>query len=151
MLPNRQRGLVIIEFTVISLVLMFILLAIFEISRFLFVYQMANEMTRKTARLAAVCDVNTDFSNLAEVKEVFPPSFDSKNLIVQYYNNVGDELKSQDSNTDAIYFVSAKIEGYEYRFIDFFKFVGVGGSIIMPSFATIIPRESLGENSKPCV
>ncbi|MGL6072038.1 TadE/TadG family type IV pilus assembly protein [Craterilacuibacter sp.] len=62
----QQQGAAIIEFALVAIVFISLLLGIFEFGRLLFTWNSAVEATRRSARLAVVCDMNA-----ARVKATF--------------------------------------------------------------------------------
>lgn len=155
---RRQLGLTIVEFTLISAGLMLTLFGAFEVGRYVFTYQMMNEMTRKAARLASVCTVDSQIASLPKVKENYPPNFEADKLVIEYLRDSGAVVSDPINNQGNIYFVRARVENYQYHFIALLNFIGNNGALTMPSFETVLPRESLGvsvnfdgdEQKDPC-
>ena len=56
--PSRQRGVVAVEFALVSVILLLMLFGLIEMSRILFYWNSAAEATRLGARMAVVCDLN---------------------------------------------------------------------------------------------
>ncbi|MEZ9974779.1 hypothetical protein BCS96_02340 [Vibrio breoganii] len=146
---SRQNGLAIIEFTVVSAVLLIVLFGIIEIARFVFSLQMLNEVTRRGARLATVCYVDqaTKIPDLTSIKALAPYGYEKEMLKIDYLDDEGNVLYSgtgtisNDTFLD-IRFVRARIVDFSYAF-SLLKNI-LGDSISMPSFETILPSESLG-------
>ena len=64
-IKSNQRGLVMVEFSIIALLLFILLFSILEVSRLLFVWNAVADATRLGARAAAVCIVNSnDIANI---------------------------------------------------------------------------------------
>lgn len=143
-LIQRQLGLTIIEFTLIVSALMLTLFGAFEVGRYVFTYQMMNEMTRKAARLASVCSVNSNIPNLPKVQQNYPPNFQAEKLVIDYLRDNGQVVADPVNNQGSIYFVRARVDNYQYQFIPLLNFIGNNGALTMPSFETVLPRESLG-------
>ncbi|HDM8039841.1 TPA: pilus assembly protein [Vibrio fluvialis] len=55
---GTQQGVTIIEFTVVSAATLLLIFAILEAGYFVFSMQSLNDLTRRTARIAAVCQVD---------------------------------------------------------------------------------------------
>src|SRR5262245_25345431 len=55
---NRQRGLATVEFAIVGATFFLLLFGVLEFGRALFVWNTLNEVTRRGARVAAVCPVN---------------------------------------------------------------------------------------------
>nr|VVV05010.1 hypothetical protein AW0309160_02420 [Aliivibrio wodanis] len=153
---NTQKGVTIIEFTVIALAVMVMILGVIEIGRYVYSLQMLNEMTRKAARLATVCYVldQKDIPYMDEVVKNYPMGFAGDELVIEYLDDSGqildlskfDELSTaaQSSEFSKIRFVRARIDGYQYHFLSVLSFIGDGGVIEVQSFQTTLPAESLG-------
>ncbi|MCF7354026.1 TadE/TadG family type IV pilus assembly protein [Vibrio sp. CK2-1] len=145
---KRQLGLTIVEFTLIASALMLTLFGAFEVGRYVFTYQMMNEMTRKAARLASVCAVDSNIPNLPRVQQNYPPNFQPEKLVIDYLRDNGQVVVDPTNNQGSIYFVRARVDNYQYQFIPLLNFIGNSGALTMPSFETVLPRESLGISKK---
>lgn len=153
---SSQKGITIIEFTLVLIGAMTLMVAAFEFGRYVFSMQMLNEMSRKAARLAVVCSINDrdDIADLAEVVENRPVGFVATNLSIDYIDatgtsvNVDDfaSLSVSDQNfvMSQVRFVRAEIVDYQFQFFPLLSFIGDAGAIGTPSFPTILPVESLG-------
>ncbi|WP_459682952.1 TadE/TadG family type IV pilus assembly protein [Vibrio comitans] len=156
---RRRNGLAVIEFTIVSTVLLILLFGIFELARFIFSMQMLNEVTRKAARIATVCYVKdrTDIPDLTTITRVAPVDFSSVNLIIEYLDASGTKISDTDlakfdsgtATTDEldnifirIRYVRARIDGLNYSFSILSSIFG--DSIGTPAFETTLPAESLG-------
>ncbi|MEZ9631273.1 hypothetical protein BCT86_13810 [Vibrio breoganii] len=152
---RNQKGLAIIEFTIVSSVFLILLFGIIEIGRFLFSLQMLNEITRKAARLGAVCyivDVNS--SGVGRLTSQNTDSFGSTlnspidlstlQLDVVYLDPAGTVVTSPktDSGFESIRYVQAKISGFSYSFSLLGSLFGTLTNI--DAFETTLPIESLG-------
>ncbi|WP_394152188.1 TadE/TadG family type IV pilus assembly protein [Vibrio maritimus] len=153
---NGQKGITIIEFTMILLGALIMMFAAFEFGRYIFSMQMLNEMSRKAARLAVVCSISDrdDIADLPEVTENRPVGFVASNLSIEYVDNTGatvnvdnfSTLSEDDQNVilSQVRFVRAEITNYQFQFFPLLSFIGNAGAINTPSFPTILPIESLG-------
>lgn len=153
---NSQRGLTIIEFTLIAWGLFVLMFFAFEVGRYMFTMQMLNEMTRKAARLAVVCSIEDqyDIRDLAEVKENRPTGFVADNLLIDYVDINGAVVSvagfsgmDEDAKNlvlSQIKFVKTEISEYQFRFMPLLNFLGDSGAINVPTFRTLLPTESLG-------
>lgn len=139
---KNERGITIIEFTLMSSFLMLILLAIASIGYFMFSMQAVSESVRAAARMASVCqmhdaDINTYISDNAYIS-----SMAAENIEIEYLDASGTVLVAPDS--EDVRFVRARAADMDYRFVALLSFIGDSGVIEMPSFETTIPSESLG-------
>ncbi|OCH36894.1 hypothetical protein A6E02_07050 [Aliivibrio fischeri] len=153
---SKQKGVTIVEFTLIVLAVMVLIIGVLEIGRYVYSLQMMNEMTRKAARLATVCYVldQHDIPTMDEVVETYPADFTAENLVIEYLDSSGNtvdltgytslSLEEQSSVFAMIRFVRARIDNYQYRFFSLLSFIGTDGLLEMPEFQTTLPAESLG-------
>ncbi|MGF1872632.1 TadE/TadG family type IV pilus assembly protein [Photobacterium indicum] len=148
-LNKRQRGITIVEFSIVATLFFIIIFAIIEFGRLMFTWHVLNETSRRTARLASVCQVTTaeqaDILTAAIINDVPLPNFTANNIQIIYLDSSGEEIT--DSLTDestflTIRFVEARIIDYEINLIIPLATFGVDFSA--PSFTTQLPRESLG-------
>jgi hypothetical protein len=149
---QRQSGLATVEFALVSTALFVMMFGVLEIGRAYFVYATLDEVTRRGARLAAVCPVNDPaVPRLA----VFNSSADASNsdivvglspthVIIEYLDdsnalvaNPGDPAQFLQ-----IRYVRARLANYQHQFS--VPFVTGLANILMPEFAAVLPRESLG-------
>lgn len=142
---STQKGVTIIEFTIISAVTLLLIIAIFEAGYFVFSMQSLNDLTRRTARIATVCQVD----QLATVKSLAlsgkaPLGITANNLQVTYLDKEGEEVDDPSGDHSSIYYVRAGIVNYQYGFTGILSFLGNNGLLTIPPFQTILPAESLG-------
>ncbi|WP_322085193.1 TadE family protein [Burkholderia sp. BCC1999] len=129
--PHRrsERGSAIVEFALISWVLIMLLIGIFEFGRVLFYWNTASEAVRLGARTAVVCDVKAA-GVVKRVKSLLPLLSDA-NVSVSYTPT------SCDVNSCA--FVTVSVTNVTVKTM--IPFVNV--TVTMPPFTTTLPRESL--------
>ncbi|WP_192889300.1 TadE/TadG family type IV pilus assembly protein [Vibrio bathopelagicus] len=147
-LSGRNKGLAIIEFTLVSWLVFLLIFIILALGAYIFSLQMVSEATRKAARLATVCYV-ADRDNIAGmvVGDIPLIGFTNTNLEVAYLDIDGNEITSgyeTDPVFSTIKFVRARATGYGVQLIGDLSFFGTGGYLTAPSFETILPAESLG-------
>lgn len=158
--PVRQCGLATVELAIIGALVMTTLFAVLEVGRAFFVYNSLEEATRRGARMAAVCQINDPA--IAEIT-VFNASgggssssliydLTTANVNVQYLNNNGQTIANPAGNFDDIEFVRVGIQNFTHQmYIPFVQ--GLVGAFATPTFATTLPRESLGitrDGRQPC-
>ncbi|AMG05317.1 TadE/TadG family type IV pilus assembly protein [Vibrio mimicus] len=145
-----MHGLAVIEFTVISTVLMLILLSIFSIGYYMFSVQMINEATRKAARLATVCYVTS--ATQQNIKSAvlggsLPSNFTDQNLVIEYLDANGAVVTGDVTDNNVfitIKYVRARVSNYQFQFVSILNFLGNKGLVVIPEFETTLPVESLG-------
>jgi len=141
---HKQSGVYSIEFAIVGGLFFLLLFAILEVGRLFFVWNVLTEASRRGARLATVCDFNQVdmiadsnmisaalFNNVALVPHLKPD-----NLKIEYLQFNGS-LATNFVSTDL---VRAEIVNYQHQLI----IPGLFLTLNSPSFATIIPVESLG-------
>lgn len=145
---KRQKGLTTVETAVVGMLAMILLFGVIEVSRAFFVVNALEEVTRRGARVAAVCQVND--GSIAEIA-VFNSSgggpnspvvggLTTANIAVDYLDQAGNVLGDPMGSFGLIQYVRVRVVGYTHQLmIPLFA-----TSIAMPSFATTLPAESLG-------
>ncbi len=144
------------EFAIIALVFFMIILGIIEFGRALFVINTLEEVTRRAARVAVVCDRTTPSipENVALFNAIGSASNDSAILNNFTRNNIEITYLQEDLVTaatagDNTYFVQARIINYTHTLL----IPLVGTDLIIgdqsnpdnsKEIRTILPSESLG-------
>lgn len=149
--PSKQKGITIVEFSILASVFLLILFAIVEIGIFAFQLQSMNDLTRRTARISVVCPVGTaeNIKTLA-LSENIPyglfsgDEFTEDNLDIQYLDNAGNAIEEPALNQGQIHFIKTRIVAFNYGFSGLLNFLGDNGIVDVPEFETILPAESLG-------
>lgn len=152
MFAQRQQGTTTVEFAIVAAVLFMMIFGVFEVGRAYYVYSMLDEVTRRGARLAAVCPVNDPA--IAQMA-VFNASGDASasglvmgltpGHVVIDYLDAGNGVVTAPTDLPGfmqIRYVRARVVGYQHNVA--VPFVAGLASIQMPEFETILPRESLG-------
>ncbi|CAH0533935.1 hypothetical protein VST7929_01812 [Vibrio stylophorae] len=144
---KKQRGLAIVEFTIIAAFLLFVLIAIMEFARLMYAMQSLNEMTRRGARLAAVCHVNdrNDIPSLTAITGIAPKGYEPTDMVIEYLDADGNVIAgdlTDDTNFSQIRFVRARINSFTFDLL--VPFVSFDVNSVMPDFETTLPAESLG-------
>ncbi|MCZ4295487.1 TadE/TadG family type IV pilus assembly protein [Vibrio sinaloensis] len=160
---KKQKGLSIIEFTLVSTALLLVIFSVIEVGRYIYSLQMVNDMTRIAARLAVVCKVE-DKANIPALAVVSgaPYGFSASNLTIEYLDASGNVIQgtlTDDAIFPTIEYVRAKVVDFEYQFTGLLSFINLTGGLSVPEFETTRPRENLGhhretpfneENSTDC-
>ncbi|GIU21317.1 MULTISPECIES: TadE/TadG family type IV pilus assembly protein [unclassified Shewanella] len=133
---KKQGGVYVIEFTLVAVVFFVLLFAAIEFGRLLFTYNVLHEASRRAARLAVVCQVNSDIDSISLFNDAaILPNLSSNNLTISYLAYDGTVATGID-----IDLVRAEIINYQHQFI----VPGLYRVISSPTFSTTLPRESLG-------
>ncbi|MGS0724729.1 TadE/TadG family type IV pilus assembly protein [Shewanella sp. 0m-11] len=133
---KKQRGVYVIEFTLVAAVFFVLLFAAIEFGRLLFTYNVLHEASRRAARLASVCQVSSDINSISLFNDAaILPNLSASNLTISYLAYDGTVATGID-----IDLVRAEINNYQHQFL----VPGLYRTINSPTFSTTLPRESLG-------
>mgnify|MGYP001586328516 CR=1 FL=1 len=151
MKEKREQGLFLLEFAIIAVALFMLLFAVIELSRIIWIWNTADEATRRGARVAAVCP--EDHPYIKEVTMFAKPGsggpspilrgLEASNIKVDYLGADGDNDPRPDF--DDIKYVRVWLEGYEVEPLIPF----INTKFTLPPFETTIPSESLGLVPEP--
>lgn len=144
----KASGLTTVEFAIVATLVMVTLFGVLEVGRAMYVYTALEEVTRRGARMAAVCQIGD-----AAIREVavFNTSgggaqspvisgLTTANIAVEYLNQNGAVIGNPAGNYGAIEFVRVRLQGFTHEFF----IPGFTGAFPTPQFAATLPRESLG-------
>jgi Flp pilus assembly protein TadG len=143
-MKKREQGLFLVEFAVIAVVLVILLFGVIELSRIIWVWNTADEATRRGARVAAVCPINhpavPEATIFAQAGSGGPSpvlrGLTTANVQVSYLDVNGDP----ETTFSDIKFVRVALVNYTLTplipFID--------RTFTLPRIETTIPSESLG-------
>ncbi|MGH8523935.1 MAG: TadE/TadG family type IV pilus assembly protein [Gammaproteobacteria bacterium] len=146
---KRQNGIYTVEFAIIGVVFFLVLFGVIEIARALFVWNTIDEVTRRGARVAAVCPPN--HSAIREIAVFNGPGGGSASAVLNGLStsNVAVEYLDSGGNPGAaganIAYVRVSITGYQHTLIIPFLPASVT-NLTVPAFSTTLPAESLGYN-----
>ncbi len=143
-LKRHQAGITIVEFSIISSLFLLLLFAILELAIYVFHLQSMNDISRRTARIAAVCVVNDPDIKALALTESAPPGFTEDNIQIDYLDATGSVISDPVSSHQYIRFVQAKIINFTYGFTQLLNFLGENGIVQIQNFRTVLPIESLG-------
>ena len=141
-MKKRQQGLTTVEAAIGAALMLIVLFGTIEIARAIFVWNYLDGVTRRAARVAAVCPI--DHAAVAEAALFFNEHV--KGLTADYIHiEYLDEDGVGPSSFEDTRFVRASIEkdGANFQIpLLFFNTL----SWTAPKFRTILPSESLGYN-----
>ncbi|MGF1682435.1 TadE/TadG family type IV pilus assembly protein [Photobacterium minamisatsumaniensis] len=144
-----SKGSTLVEFTIIASFFFLLIFAIIEFGRLLFTWHVLNETSRRTARLASVCQVSTteqQDTKLAGLIDNVPlPNFSVANVDVSYLDSIGNKIEGDLSETllyNQVEFVEVKIINYQIALL--IPLATFDVTFTAPEFSTTLPRESLG-------
>lgn len=138
---RSQSGLAMVEFAIIGAVFFVVLFAVVEFGRTLFVINTLTEVTRRGARMAAVCPVGSAGPANAAVTGAGVGGLSTGNLVIEYLDTNGAVLANP-ATTDygSIRYVRARITGFTLPLVIPF----IMPTLSLTGFPAVIPRESLG-------
>ncbi|WP_370279046.1 TadE/TadG family type IV pilus assembly protein [Pontibacterium sp.] len=146
---KKQRGMTSVEFAIVGAVFFILLFAVIEFGRLMFVMNTLDEVTRRGARLAAVCRVGPAEVTFIQNRAIFDGNIidglEAANVQVQYFEDDGTtevtpDAADPDSSIPLIDYVRVGIVNYQHTMlIPTFNL-----TIPVPDFSTTIPSESLG-------
>ncbi|MBK5417645.1 TadE/TadG family type IV pilus assembly protein [Pseudomonas sp. TH31] len=154
---KQMRGVYVVEFAFVGLLVFILLFGVLEMGRLYFTVNALDESVRRGARLAAVCNIsdpivlqraifnaagNTGTSQLIT-------NLGTANLTLTYLDANGALVANPTDTTSvtgfrAIRYVQLSLQNYVFNLF----IPGVGVPITLPVFRAILPRESLGHHSE---
>lgn len=140
-----QRGIYAVEFAIAGLVFFIALFMVIEFARLLYSWNLMEEVTRRAARLAAVCPVApaAEIEAVRQGAEVIAggtlPNFTTANIEILYLDENGTSVGDPVANFESIRFVRAGIINYQYQAI-----FPLNRLFTAPGFVITLPSESLG-------
>ena len=151
---KRMHGVYVVEFAIIGLLLFTLLFGVLEMGRLYFTVGTLNEVVRRGARLAAVCQISDPVVLRRAIFNAADNSgasslignLETADLTLTYLDENGAVVASPNdpANLSSIHFVQLSIENFPFTLL----IPGVGGAISLPVFRAILPRESLGSDGE---
>lgn len=154
---KRMRGVYVVEFAIIGLLLFTLLFGVLEMGRLYFTVNALNETVRRGARLAAVCDISDP---IILRRAIFNAATDSgasslinnlktADLSLTYLNVNGATVASPNDLTGAngfraIRYVQIRVANFSFNLL----IPGFSGVFTLPAFRSTMPRESLGRHAE---
>lgn len=157
---RRMRGVYVVEFAIIGLLLFILLFSVLEFGRLYFTVNALNETVRRGARLAAVCDISEprilrraifNAANDSGASSLIA-NLDTADLNLIYMDENGAVVASPGDLSGingfrAIRYVQLRVENFTFELL----IPVFGGSITLPLFRSTLPRESLGRHAETAV
>ena len=161
---KRMRGVYVVEFAIIGLLLFTLLFGVLEMGRLYFTVGALNEVVRRGARLAAVCDISDpvvlhraifnewDDSGVSSLIGNLEPA----HLGLTYLDENGGVVASPSdggAGFSSIRYVQLSINdpdplSTKKKFTFNLLIPGFGGVFTLPAFRATLPRESLGRHGE---
>ena len=148
-MKTRQTGTATIEFAIIGTLFFILLFGIAELGRALFVWNGLADITRRAARIAAVCPPNdTDIIRTAIYNAVADGSDSSiitglnpGDVKLVYLTDAMAVVSSPETTGfSSVRYVQASIDGYTHQLL----IPTLNYTLTPPDFATTVSAESLG-------
>ena len=153
---KRMQGVYVVEFAIIGLLLFTLLFGVLEMGRLYFTVGALNEVARRGARLAAVCDISDP---VVLRRAIFNAATDSgasslignletADLGLIYLDENGAVVANPadgGAGFSAIRYVQLSIVNFPFRLL---IPAPLGGDITLPAFRATLPRESLGRHGE---
>jgi len=140
---QKQAGLATVEFALIGAVFFLILFGIIEVGRFLFTWNVLDEVTRRAARLAAVCpmDQTDNVKQSAVFNSTILTGLQPNHIDIQYL----DIGFSPTATLEQVRYVQSSLvqgdDGFQYQLL--IPVLPIAPFNASP-FTTTLPSESLG-------
>lgn len=154
---QRMRGVYVVEFAIIGLLLFVLLFGVLEMGRLYFTVNGLDEVVRRGARLAAVCDIQDP---VILRRAIFNAATDSgassligsletADLTLVYLDENGVAVPSPGdlvgaNGFSAIRYVQLRVDNFPIDLL----IPGFRGVFTLPAFRSTIPRESLGRHAE---
>ena len=155
----RQRGVYVVEFAIIGLLLFILLFGVIEMGRLYFTVNALSETVRRGARLAVVCDIQEPeilrkavFATAGSQDSSLIRNLQTSDLTLTYLDQNGQQVPAPNdlvSSTGfrAIRFVQLEVKGFTFDLL----IPTMGWHLTLPDFRAVLPRESLGRHDEPGV
>ncbi|MDN3651727.1 pilus assembly protein [Thalassotalea ponticola] len=150
---NKVKGLYTVEFAIVGSVFLLLFFAAIEISRLMFTWNVLTEVSRRAARVATVCNLLTDNTDITSIPvatsppsgvtsaaiagvENIIPNLSAANIRISYLTRTGANA----SSLSTLNLVRAEIINYQHDLL----IPGLFITLNSPTFSTTLPAESLG-------
>lgn len=154
---RRMRGVYVVEFAIIGLLLFTLLFGVLEMGRLYFTVNGLDEVVRRGARLAAVCNIQDPVILRRAIFNAATESgassligkLQTADLTLAYLDENGAPVANPSdlvsaSGYSAIRYVQLRVENFPHELL----IPGFGGVFTLPAFRSTIPRESLGRHAE---
>lgn len=154
---RSMGGVYVVEFAIIGLLLFTLLFGVLEMGRLLFTVNALDEVVRRGARLAAVCDIGDPVILRRAILNAADDagassligSLETADLTLVYLDENGVVVSSPGDlvgpgGFGAIRYVQLRVENFPHELL----IPGLGGVFTLPAFRSSIPRESLGRHAE---
>ncbi|MCU1747946.1 TadE/TadG family type IV pilus assembly protein [Pseudomonas sp. 6D_7.1_Bac1] len=154
---KNMRGVYVVEFAFIGLLVFILLFGVLEMGRLYFTVNALDESVRRGARLAAVCNISDPIvlqraifnaAGNAGTSQLIT-NLGTGNLTLTYLDVNGAQVANPTDTVSvtgfrAIRYVQLSLQGYVFNLF----IPGFGVPITLPVFRATLPREALGHHSE---
>jgi hypothetical protein len=153
---KHMRGVYVVEFAVVGLLMFTLLFGVVEMGRLYFTVNALDEAVRRGTRLAAVCNISDP---VVLRRAIFNAADDAGNsqlignlatshLTLSYLDANGAQVANPSDTSGvngfrAIRYVRLSLQNFVFNLF----IPGFGVPITLPTFRATLPRESLGRHS----
>lgn len=154
---RRMRGIYVVEFAIIGLLLFILLVGVIEMGRLYFTVNTLSETVRRGARLAAVCDISDPVILRRAIFNAAGDSggsdlianLDTADLTLTYLDSDGAVVAAPGDTSGsngfrAIRYVQLRVDNFTFDLL----IPVLGTQLTLPSFRATLPRESLGRHAE---
>ena len=134
---TRQRGAAVVEFALVSMILILLLFGLLEMGRALFKWNSAVDATRQGARTAAIVAVGDPDGAVLKAMRGLLPELKAEDVSIEY--SIDGNFPGAACIRGTCRYVRVSVI---YTFESMIFFLPL--SIPMPTFATTLPVEALG-------
>ena len=132
---GHSRGTTMVEFAIVAVVFFMLLLGIMDFGRMLFQWNAAAEATRWGARVAVVCDY--DSNEIRTLMRRILPELTDANIAITYFDPEGVPSSCDKSTCKGV-----EVRLANFNFMPISPFMNFGLTTV-PPFATYLVRESM--------
>ncbi|NMP14875.1 TadE/TadG family type IV pilus assembly protein [Thalassotalea sp. Y01] len=150
---KRQSGIYTVEFAIVGSVFLLLFFAAMEISRLMFTWNVLTEVSRRAARVATVCNLLTDTTDISTIPastappsgvtssavagmESLIPNLSAANIQIFYLTGAGTNA----TTLSTLQLVRVEIVNYQHDLL----IPGLFITLNSPTFSTTLPAESMG-------
>ena len=150
---RRTRGVYVVEFAIIGLLLFTLLFGVLEMGRLYFTVNSLDEVVRRGARLAAVCQISDPvvlhraiFNDAGDASSSsLIGNLEVAHLTLTYLDKDGAPVVNPDDISYVQLSVNDPLNSNKFTFN--LLIPGFGGVFTLPVFRSTLPRESLGRHA----
>ena len=154
-MKKRQQGLTTVEAAIGAALMLILLFGAIEVSRAIFVYNFLDEVTRRGARVAAVCPFNhpgireaaifADALTAGDTQSPHVQQLQTRDVKVDYLDSDGNDVNTTfpGKEFEETKFVRVHVDSFDLDLLFF------PTALKTPEFSTILPSEGLGFNPGP--